>query len=528
MSEHTLKTRKRLSNLIFLSQCLLISVLVAGQARPASAEAYTIFQAVLQYYRNCLNLPPGVVREPAKIYPEYDFIVVGAGSGGSVVVNRLTEEPDWNVLLLEAGKEEILLTDVPLLVSYIIHTDFNWGYKTERSDRVFLGMEDQQIKWPRGKVMGGSSVLNYMVYSRGCKADFDEWASLGNYGWSYEEVLPYFKKSEDMDDPDLAGSPWHGTGGYLRVSRPNWHSPASHAFLEAGREVGYDIVDQSKPVPIGFSYVMSTTKDGARLSAAKAFLRPIRKRQNMHVLKEARVTKVVIDPVTKSTVGVEFIRNRRRVMVRARKEVILAAGTLNSPQILMLSGIGPREHLDELGIDVIEDLPVGYNLQDHVSANGLVFLVNSSVSVIESRFTQPRYLAEYLLQGKGPLTLPGGTEGIAFTLTKYSNDTSRPDMEIVFSPGAVTGDTGGSLRKVLSFSEELYDRVYRPYEGMDAVSLVPILLRPYSKGYVRLRSKNPLHWPKFYPNYYSDERDVWRIVEGIKQRESLPKNPRTC
>ncbi|XP_018901534.2 glucose dehydrogenase [FAD, quinone] [Bemisia tabaci] len=500
-----------------------VAIVIVSCARTSNAQAYTIFQSVLRYYREGLNIPANAVKETSRIEKEYDFIVVGAGSGGSVVANRLTENPAWTVLLLEAGKEEIFLTDIPLLVSYIIDTDYNWGYRTQPSKTFCLGMQGNRCNWPRGKAMGGTSVINYMVYTRGCKADYDNWAALGNTGWSYDDVLPYFKKSEDVGDPELIGSPYHGTGGYLRVSKPAWNTHLSKTFLKAGQELGYNIVDYNEPVPIGFSTAFATTKDGARLSASKAFLRPIRNRKNFHVVKQARVTRVLINEQTRQTFGVEFLKNRRTFAVKARKEVIISAGTLNSPQILMLSGIGPRDHLQELGIPVLEDLKVGHNLQDHVSMAGLAFLVNDSVTIVEDRFRSPRFMVDYLVRGKGPYTLPGGAEAVAFTLTKYANDSSQPDMELVFGPGALTGDTGGSLRNMFKFKRGVYERVFKPYEGHDAWGLVPILLQPHSRGYMKLRSKNPLHWPLFYPNYFSDERDLKTMVEGIKQAVAISR-----
>lgn len=493
---------------------ILLLLLAADYARGQQ----TLFQAILQYYRNSFNIPYGATTDTNNFQKEYDFVVIGAGSGGSVVANRLTENPNWSVLLLEAGKEEILLTDIPLLVSYILATDYNWGYSTEPNDRHCLSMEKRRCKWHRGKSMGGTSVINYMVYSRGTPPDYNNWAALGNYGWSYREVLPYFRKSEDMVVSEYRYSPYHGTGGYLTVDRPKWRTPLAAAFMQAGRQMGYDILDINGPSSIGFSYILATTRNGARLSASKAFLRPIRARRNFSVAKEARVLKLLIDPITNQTFGVEFVKKRKTYVVRARKEVILCAGSLNSPQLLMLSGIGPKDHLEELGIPVIKDLKVGYNLQDHVSMGGLAFLVNDTVSIVESRYQGPQYMLDYLINGDGPLTLPGGAEALALFRTGLADGPSdQPDLEIVFGPGALTGDTGASLRKSFAIREDFYDQVYREHEGEDAFSIVPVLLQPLSKGRVKLRSKNPFHWPLLYPNYYDHPRDLEILVEGIKQ-----------
>ncbi|KAJ9587730.1 hypothetical protein L9F63_018838 [Diploptera punctata] len=420
-------------------------------------------------------------RDTSVFKPEYDFIVVGAGSGGSVVANRLTEVPGWSVLLLEAGGDENFLTDIPLLASYTQFMGLNWGYTTERDDKFCRGMVQGRCRWPRGKVLGGTSVINYMIYTRGNKRDYDQWEKLGNKGWSYNDVFPYFLKSEDIGIRELLNSPYHSTGGYLNVQEAAYKTPLSPAFLEAGRELGHRVGDPSAESQLGFSYAQATIRNGTRCSASKAFLRPVRNRPNLYISKRAIVTKILINPKTNRAFGVEVVKNNRMFKVRARREVILSAGVFNSPQLLMLSGVGPREHLEELGIPVLKDAKVGYNLQDHVSMAGLAFFVNDSISLVESRLiVNPAYGLDYLINRKGPLTLPGGTEAVAFYRTKHSNnsnpeDSDWPDLEIVFAPGALTGDTAGSLRRGLGITEQLYRQVFQPSAGRDAYGLVPIL-----------------------------------------------------
>lgn len=483
--------------------------------------ALTVFQAVVEYYRTIAPGPLDAVPDAEHVAPEYDFVVVGAGSAGSVVANRLTEVTGWKVLLLEAGGEENVMTDVPLLVSYLIGTGFDWNYRTEVQEGACGAMVDRRCRWPRGKVMGGTSVINYMMYTRGAPEDYDQWAQLGNDGWSYADVLPYFMKSEDASGPMVDGSPYHGRGGYLKVQEPPWKTPLGSVFLRAGRELGYRVpVDYNGPRPLGFSYVLATTDHGARCSASKAFLRPIRHRLNLTVSKHSHVTKLLIDPMAKRATGVRFVKNGRIVNVLARKEVVLCAGSLNSPQLLMLSGVGPANHLAEVGVPIVSDLKVGYNLQDHVSMAGLVFLVNQSVTIVESRYRSPRYLWQYAVEGDGPYTVPGGAEAVAFTATRYAagnGSAAAADMELVFVPGALTGDTGGSLHRLLGMSEDFYERVYGAHRGRDAWGLVPILLRPKSRGRVKLRSIDPFQAPLLYHGYLSDKRDRDVLVEGIKQ-----------
>ncbi|PSN57423.1 Glucose dehydrogenase [FAD, quinone] [Blattella germanica] len=460
-------------------------LLAVGIVHPQS-----ILNSLFRIFRGGLRDPEGNPFDTTTFKPEYDFIVIGAGSGGSVVANRLTEVPGWSVLLLEAGGDENFVTDIPLMASYAQFLGINWGYRTEPDERYCRGMEDGRCRWPRGKVLGGTSVINYMVYTRGNKKDYDLWEELGNKGWSYDQILPYFLKSEDIGIPELMNSPYHSTGGYLNVQHATYKTPLADGFLEAGRELGHRVGDPSAESQLGFSQVQATLRNGTRCSASKAFLRPVRNRPNLYVTKRARVTKILINPKTKEAFGVEFIKNNRVYIVRASKEIILSAGVFNSPQLLMLSGVGPKEHLEKMGIRVIRDLKVGYNLQDHVSMAGLAFFVNDSISLIESRLmTTPRFGLDYLLNRKGPLTLPGGAEGIAFIQTKYSKadrpddpDYEWPDLEIVLGPGALTGDTAGTLRRGLGITDKLYRKVYRPYQGRDAYALVPILLRPRSRG----------------------------------------------
>lgn len=256
-------------------------------------------------------------------------------------------------------------------------------------------------------ITGGSSVLNYMLYVRGNRYDYDLWESLGNPGWGWKNVLHYFKKSEDNRNPYLARTPYHSTGGYLTVQESPWHTPLVAGFVEAGTELGYENRDINGAKQTGFMMAQGTIRRGSRCSTAKAFLRPVRLRKNLHVAMNAHVTKILIDNAKMQATGVEFIRYGKRYRISARREVIMSAGAINTPQLLMLSGIGPQTHLQRLGIKVLKDLPVGENLQDHVGMGGLTFLVDKPIAIIQDRFNPSSITNAYVLNERGPMTTLG-------------------------------------------------------------------------------------------------------------------------
>jgi choline dehydrogenase-like flavoprotein len=265
-----------------------------------------------------------------------------------VVANRLSEDAHVRVLLLEAGGYETFQSEIPMLAARLQMSKYDWQYKTVPQTHACKGMINHESRWPRGKVLGGSSTLNYMLYVRGNRRDYDLWAEMGNVGWSYDEVFPYFVKSEDNRDPDIIGNGYHGTGGYLTVSTPHYTTPIAGAFLEAAKLFGYPNIDLNGARQTGFAIPQGTIRRGARCSTAKAFLRDIAGRANLHVHVQAQATRVIFDQ-HKRAIGVRYMRDGSEHAVYARREVILSAGAVNSPQLLMLSGVGPRRHLQELG-----------------------------------------------------------------------------------------------------------------------------------------------------------------------------------
>ncbi|GJQ78180.1 hypothetical protein Trydic_g2510 [Trypoxylus dichotomus] len=472
--------------------------------------------------------PPFEAFHQQNLQEVYDFIVVGSGPAGSVIANRLSENPDWNVLLLEAGKEPEIITEMPALTSYLLFTDYNWGYLMEEQNNMGLGFLDKRMHWPRGRVLGGSSVINGMIHIRGNKVDFNRWSENGNKGWSYDELLPYFLKFEDYH-VKIQDKGYHQQGGYLHVEDVPYRSKSAEAFVNAMQEMGVKYVDYNGRKQSGVSYVHANTRNGRRCSAFNSFLEPIRKRKNLKIYTSARVTKIMINEHEKHAWGVKYVRNKRYHIARARKEIIISAGALSSPQLLMLSGIGPKDHLEELRIPVLQNLPVGQKLYDHLSFFGLTITVNESITIpLDDVYQNLKPLQEYI-HGKGILTTVAGVEALAIARTPLAKDPNPdyPDIELMLFGGSFHTDKGEVFRRVLRIPDELYNTIWKPLEGKSAFTILPMPFHPKSFGYLRLKSKNPYHWPKFYGNYFTDPEnlDVRTFIASIRMVQHLLEMP---
>ncbi|OAD62862.1 Glucose dehydrogenase [acceptor] [Eufriesea mexicana] len=466
----------------------------------------------------------------------YDFVIIGGGSAGSVLANRLSENKNWSVLLLEAGVDEPDMADVPIMFSILQLTSVDWQFKTEPSNNYCKAMNAHVCNWPRGKVLGGSSVLNAMLYIRGNRKDYDEWARMGNPGWDYETVLPYFKKSEDIRIKEYQDSPYHQTGGHLTIEHFRYHSSVTDYLIKAGTEMGYDIVDVNGPTQTGFTLSPGTLREGLRCSTAKAFLRPAARRKNLHISTRSIVEKILVrqDGSRKIAYGVEFRLGSVRQTVKANREVILSAGAIQSPQLLMLSGIGPKDHLSDLNISVVHDAPgVGMNLQDHVAVGGIAYLVEKPANHTDPDFSfnllktvNAQSLRLFAREDTGPMYTATVAEGMAFVNSKYANKSEDyPDIQLLLSAMADSTDGGLFGKRDCNVRDDIYAQLFEKILYKDAYTIIPLLLRPRSRGYIKLRSKNLRDQPIIVPNYYDDPRDLEIMVEAAKIIQKISETP---
>jgi choline dehydrogenase-like flavoprotein len=432
---------------------------------------------------------------------EFDFVVVGGGSSGCVVASRLSEDKGVNVCLIEAGDSgDSWVVNTPIAGVFMVPTKLhNWAFETEPQ----AGLNGRRGYQPRGRVLGGSSAINAMVYVRGHRTDYDDWAALGNKGWAYDGVLPYFRKSECNED---FGGVWHGKDGPMNVARLRTDNPAQNAFLQAARQAQFPLCeDFNVPEPEGLGIYQVTQKNGERWSAARAYIHPyIGKRPNLSVKCGARVRRILCEG--RRATGVEFLQGGTLHTLRARRAVILSAGAIQSPQLLMLSGIGNGEKLRQFGIEVVLHLPgVGRNLQDHpdfvfaYQAKSLDFLGLSARGLIHLA----REFSRYRSKRRGMMTTNFAEAG-GFLKTRA--DLLRPDVQLHF---------------VVALVED-HARKLRPGHGY---SCHFCLLRPRSRGAVTLQNPDPLEAPAIDPNFLGDRQDLEDMVAGFKLTRRLMDAP---
>ncbi|XP_014261875.1 glucose dehydrogenase [FAD, quinone]-like isoform X2 [Cimex lectularius] len=470
-----------------------------------------IFSLFLFVHKQCENAREWVFNNDFEniLEKEYDFIVVGSGTAGSLVAGRLAENVEHDVLLIEAGGEASSLQDIPIISPMQQKSPYDWQYKTVPQKSSCLGMKDRRSLWPGGKVLGGSSRLNYMVYLRGHKTDFDNWTYRND--WSFSEILYYFKKSENQQGLYSNDKKHHGTEGPVFVSELSFSTDLVDGLLGAGRELGYKTVELNQLTSSpGMMQVQVTGHRGARWSSDYAMKKLLKNRFNLRIMTNTFVEKVLLRYGFEAY-GVQYKRNNQRGQVLARKAVILSAGTVGSAKILLLSGIGPQAELRDIGIKPIIDLPVGKNLQDHVTSGLDLIILNQTLPLsVEALLNSPLYAYQYFVKGKGVMSHPGCEVVGLFHL---ENGTG-PDLQLMALPSGLSTDAGAVMR-------DLWEEYFVPLIGKQVVTILPSLLHPKSRGSVQLSSSNPDDQPLIDPQYLSHPDDVKILVKGFRLIEEL-------
>lgn len=429
-----------------------------------------------------------------------DFIIIGAGSSGSVLANRLSKDPENSVLLIEAGGKPSFLSKIPGWYSLLNRSKMDWAFSTEPQKFV----NDRKIYIPRGKCLGGSSATNAMAYVRGNAADFDHWEEMGNDGWNYDSVLPYFKKSESNYS---FNDEFHGNDGELKVSLRKEYSKSTYHFIAACKENGLEFnKDYNGEKQEGSSFLQYTIDQNMRQSTYEAFLKPISERTNLTIKTNTSVKKILLE--NGKAIGVEiYIGKNSSEKIFCNKEVILCAGAIQSPQLLKVSGIGPKEELKKFEIEVLKDLPaVGENLKDHVWTGTSDF---SKVNGLNNVIKKSGFVSSLIQYFRKKESLLNHSIIETTSFFKSSEDQKVPDLQLHFSPLHMGND----------YKADLYNPFSLPITN--GYTILSILLHPESSGNILLKSNDSRVAPIIQPNFLSHESDVKRLLFGLKKAMAI-------
>ncbi|XP_059047641.1 ecdysone oxidase-like [Achroia grisella] len=444
------------------------------------------FQVLTTLQLTSYLFPPST---PIRNGSTFDYIVVGAGSAGSVIANRLTEDPNITVLLIEAGGDPPTASVLPGLMAYLKESQVDWNY-TSLEENAQRCHNNHVSDLTRGKMLGGCSSNNYMGYVRGDPNDYNTWAAITNdQSWNYDNILPYFIKSENLLDQAILNSPnrvFHGTKGYLNVTRHP--SNSTHKYLKALKELGHNIVlDTNGNYTLGYAQPIFTAANNVRQSTAQSFLGTIKNRPNLYVVKNSLATKIIFDSF-KNAIGVKLVNESNKIItVKANKEIIISAGSINTPQLLMLSGIGPKEHLRNIGINVISDLPVGENLQDHAPA----------LLVYTTEKTKP----------KGPIDPHEYPVPMTIGYVALNKSQTYPDYQAI----TLILDSSSILQFcafTFNIDYNICQRLYEDSKGREVLLVICSKLNPKSRGRVFLQSVDPTKPPLIKLGAYSAYTDI--------------------
>ncbi|XP_035433257.2 ecdysone oxidase-like [Spodoptera frugiperda] len=477
---------------------------------------------------NLFLLDDNSVPDVSTKYDKFDFIIIGAGSAGSAVANRLSEVEDWKILLLEAGGDPPFTSDIPGLQTTMYGTENDWQYKTVNNGITSQGLKDGSVGWTKGKMLGGSSSINALAYVPGNTQDYQNWYDAGNEEWSVEDVQRCFKKFESLQNEKMLQDPnikdVYGHNGPLIINRYN-HTLRTYTDLviESWDKIGFKRVSDLKAANfLGSGIITATATNGVRQSTNKAYLQPIKSRSNLVIMKDTLVTKILIND-TLSAYGVEVEKNGRKKVYYASKEIILSAGSVSSPQLLMLSGVGPKEHLESYNIETLVDSPmVGQNLQDHAL---LPITIYANAPGEKTLLNMMSDITKYVAIREGVFAQSSVISDVAAFYSTV-DDATYPNIE---TRASIIHKNSKTLEYYLQTKFRYNDTVLASIVDLNkdyALYLFEtILLHPYSKGYISLQSNDPKDAPLIYANYFDDSRDLDVAVAGIKMATKILDTP---